>query len=470
MHTQPEPEEAQRTRGALSHKLHALFDSPEYNLNEVRDLYFPRLFEILCMNAVVLLNLGVVSHIGQDAVNAIGMIDPIHMIIQYTYIACGLTATVFASQYIGAGKPDMANRSFVQLMRMVLIFSFIISIALVLVRKPLLLLLYRNATETALSYASVYFVGMIGSGPLYAVASLTNGLLRSIGRPGSAMLISLLLNISMFLFNVLFVRVLDMGIIGMVYSVFLARVITALLVLRLISFRSRVVDLNWRKNLPRDGALQKRLLAVSLPFVCENILFTSGKLFVQMIAVQLGSVAASINTINTALMGVAQSAGSGVADISVNITGRCFGRGDVFSGRRYTHVLHLSASFVNLIVLLLTLALFPAIMRLYRITEVSVSHAILINLLIIGIANVVVWPRAFLVPSCLKSAGDVRYTTVVAIVTMWTIRVLGAYLISITCGLGVVGIWIAMAIEWTVRAVVYSLRLRGDLWHRHHLI
>jgi Na+-driven multidrug efflux pump len=50
------------------------------------------------------------------------------------------------------------------------------------------------------------------------------------------------------------------------------------------------------------------------------------------------------------------------------------------------------------------------------------------------------WPLSFVMPSTFRTAGDVKYTTVVAILSMMLFRVLVGYYITIILGWGVMGI------------------------------
>ena len=79
-----------------------------------------------------------------------------------------------------------------------------------------------------------------------------------------------------------------------------------------------------------------------------------------------------------------------------------------------------------------------------------------------ALGAVLLWPMAFDLPASLRAAGDVRFTMIVSVLSMWSFRFGGAYLLSKTLDFGVAGVWIAMSIlDWGFRAGCYSIR-----WHR----
>ena len=80
-----------------------------------------------------------------------------------------------------------------------------------------------------------------------------------------------------------------------------------------------------------------------------------------------------------------------------------------------------------------------------------------------------VWAISFVLSSGLKGAGDTRYTMMTAFIGMWIFRIGLGYILGIVFGMGILGIWIGMYIDWLVRGTMYSLRLRGNKWIMHRV-
>ena len=64
----------------------------------------------------------------------------------------------------------------------------------------------------------------------------------------------------------------------------------------------------------------------------------------------------------------------------------------------------------------------------------------------------------------LRAANDVTLTMVVTIVSGWVFSVGLGYVLAVTCNLGLMGFWIALVIDDTVRAIYSSLRWRSNRW------
>lgn len=109
------------------------------------------------------------------------------------------------------------------------------------------------------------------------------------------------------------------------------------------------------------------------------------------------------------------------------------------------------------------------ILKLYKAPEETISY--IYQLLMIGVIPMpFFWSLSNIMPSVLRSAGDATYTSVVSLITMWTIRVGLGYICAITWNLGIQGIWICMGLEWAIRSLIFYLRYRSEVWLQKNTI
>jgi Na+-driven multidrug efflux pump len=67
---------------------------------------------------------------------------------------------------------------------------------------------------------------------------------------------------------------------------------------------------------------------------------------------------------------------------------------------------------------------------------------------------------AFALPNALRAANDVKFTMVISMISMWTWRIGFSYILAIVFHMGVLGVWIAMTIDWLCRSICFILRFR----------
>ena len=72
--------------------------------------------------------------------------------------------------------------------------------------------------------------------------------------------------------------------------------------------------------------------------------------------------------------------------------------------------------------------------------------------------------------ACLRGAGDVYFPTICAIVSMWLVSVLGAYIFAVVLGMGIFGLWIALALDEILRGVLMVFRFKSGRWRTKSII
>jgi Na+-driven multidrug efflux pump len=99
----------------------------------------------------------------------------------------------------------------------------------------------------------------------------------------------------------------------------------------------------------------------------------------------------------------------------------------------------------------------PQLLGIYNISETS--HDFATQLMHIAlIFSPIMWGLSFVMPGALRSIGDAKFTAVVSIASMWLARIFLAWLLGIYFGMGVVGVWYAMIIDWVFRSAIFGIR------------
>lgn len=75
-----------------------------------------------------------------------------------------------------------------------------------------------------------------------------------------------------------------------------------------------------------------------------------------------------------------------------------------------------------------------------------------------------IWSLSWTLPCAFKGARDVRYTMWVSMLGMWGCRVVAGYTTGIVLGMGVIGVWLGMVLDWAVRGVLFYFRMVSGRW------
>jgi Na+-driven multidrug efflux pump len=75
-----------------------------------------------------------------------------------------------------------------------------------------------------------------------------------------------------------------------------------------------------------------------------------------------------------------------------------------------------------------------------------------------------IWAASWVLPAGLKGARDARFAMWVSMLGMWGCRVVAGYTLGILLGMGVVGVWLGMFMDWAVRGALFYWRMVSGRW------
>lgn len=90
--------------------------------------------------------------------------------------------------------------------------------------------------------------------------------------------------------------------------------------------------------------------------------------------------------------------------------------------------------------------------------------------LIHNVFNATAYPFSGALSNGLRSAGDVKFTMYVSIISTIAVRLFLSWLLGIVFDMGVIGIALAMVSDWIVRAVIFLWRQKSGKWKNFQVI
>lgn len=436
---------------------------------QLRALYVPILIDQAFIVCLSLINTAMISSSGVAAVSAVNMIDSLNVFLMGVFIAVSTGGTVIVAQYKGSGNGAMVPKAAAGSVSAVSLFALGISIVMIAAYDPLLNMLFGAAEPDVLDKAKTYFIGSCASFLGLAMMEAVCGALRGVGRSRASLMLSLIMNVSYVLLNVLFINVLDMGVLGLSISANVSRYGAAVVAIYYLLKLDSDLRVRLRDLIHANFAMLRRILFVGLPFAAEQMFFNGGKIVTQIFVVHLGTNAIAVNAIGGNFAGLMQVPSNALSLTAITVIGQCMGRRDVEAARKYTRsFLWLSSAFL-LITALIVMPLFHPIVGLFHPPD-EIVHDIFLVVLMNAIAQIPVWSMSFIMPSALRAAGDSKFTSIVSLLSMWLFRISLGYVLGIVLDMGIVGVWLAMNCEWGVRGAIFLWRFRGKRWYQHRLI
>ena len=440
-----------------------------FSRRDLRDLLIPLLLEQALAVTIGMMDTVMVSSCSEAAVSGVSLVDSINVLLINVFAALATGGAVVCSQYLGKGDGRQASRTASQLYHVVLIASCGVALPCVALRGPLLSLLFGAIEADVMDAAMIYFLLSVLSYPFLAAYNGSAALLRSVSNAKATLYTSVVMNLLNVAGNALTIYGLGWGVMGAGLATLISRMAGCFIILIPLHHKDCPLKLPPLRQMSLDGGLIRKILGIGVPNGLETGMFQFGKLLLVRMIATFGTVSIAANAVGNTLSTIHCLPGNAIGLGMITVIGRCIGAKEFDQARHYTKRLmklsYLCMGALNIAILLLN----PWIAKPFHLspeTELLARQVIAIH----GAGCVVLWPLSFVFPNSLRAAGDTRYTMAVSIFSMVTFRIVFGWLFAIPLGMGVVGVWIAMQIDWVFRITMFLIRWRSGEWMRKGVV
>jgi putative MATE family efflux protein len=427
-------------------------------------LLWPLVVEQLLIVMMGIVDMVMVSSIGEHAVSGVSLVDTVNFIFINAFTALATGGSVVTSQYIGRRDWKNADGSAKQLIYVSMIISFFLMILTLSLRRLLLSLIYGRIADDVMHAGQIYFLFISLSYPFLALYSAASAMFRSMGNSKITMRIALIVNIFNMGGNAFFIYVMGWGVGGAALSTLIGRIIAAFaLFIPLLRSTSNVINIRGISKISFNRGMIMRILNIGIPSGLESSLFQMGKIIVTRIFTVFGTAAIAANAVTSTINSIAFMPGSAFGMGLLIIAGQCIGAGDYMAVKKHTKKIMIISYIVYVLININILIFLDQIISIFNLS--GESRLMCIRFLRIHcIFAMLFWCPSFVLPNALKAAGDARYTMIVAIGTMWAVRLCSAYLMTFPLGLGPQAVWVAMGMDFMFRGIFYTIRWRRGRW------
>ena len=432
-----------------------------FSKKDLMKLIIPLIIEQILLVTVGLADSMMVANVGEAAVSGVSLVDSINILLIGLFSAMSTGGSVVAAHLLGKKEEESASNAGEQLIAAILILAAIVMVIALVFGRGALALLYGEVTADVMSNARTYFLYSALSYPMIAVYNACAALFRTMGNSKVSMKISVIMNIIHVLLNAMFIFGLGFGVAGAAISTLISRSFAAVTLFILLKNTNLPIHIGKIRSFRLDINMIKKILHIGIPNGLENSVFQIGKILVQGIIAGLGTSAITANAVAGTIGGFGVLPGSAIALALITVVGQCMGAGDYEGIKNYTKRL-MKYSFSIIIVLnLVIILLLPLILKLYGLSD---ETSTLTKQLIIyhSILSSLIWPLSFALPSALRATYDVKFTMLISLISMWVWRIAFSYVLAIYFNMGVLGVWIAMTIDWLFRSICFVTRFKKE--------
>lgn len=449
-----------------------IFKTPEGYLFSNKALFYlfiPLLIEQSLEFFVGLADSIMVASLGEAAISGVSLVDFLMQLLIFSFSALATGGAVIAGQYLGDKNVDKARDASNQLIWFSAISSSLFMLFVLFARHFLISVLFGQIEADVWSTANVYLLIVSLSIPFIAIYNSGAAIFRTTNNAFLPMQVMFVCDILNIIGNAFCIYYLGWGVEGVAIPTVFARFLAAIVLLYFILDENYVLHIKRTLRHKFDWLLLKNVLNVGIPYGIENGLFQLGRILVLSLVSTFGTMAIAANSVGYAIAVFSVLPGFAINLGLTAIISRCVGADDYEQARYYNKKCILIVFISHLIINVIIFALLPFLLDIYGLSTQTAQMA---SEMIVwhGIFAIIIWPIAFTLPATFRGAGDSKSVMYISLAVMFTCRIVLSYVIADWLGVGVFGTWIAMFIDWYVRAALYIYRYFSDKWTEYRAV
>ena len=420
-------------------------------------LSIPSILAQLSATVMFFIDAAMVGHLGAKASAAIGIVETTGWLLGGLASAANMGFSVQVAHAIGANDFKRARQVLRQSLVCGIIWALSITTIAISISSPLPYWLGGSA-EIAHD-ATLYFAIFSAFGIFFQMEGLAGSMLKCSGNMKIPSALNILMCLMDVVFNYIFIYILEMGVAGAAIGTGLAMVITALLMLYFLLYRSDILKLKGRPGSFRPKSdVVSNAFRIGGPMGLQHILMGSAQVVSTVIVAPLGTVAIAAHSLAITVESLCYMPGFGIAEAATTLVGQSFGARKRQLTQSFANMSTGSGVIVMTLMGILMYVFAPELMAL--MTPVDEIIGIGAQCLRIEAFAEPMFAAAIVCNGVFIGAGDTLRPAIMSLLSMWGVRLTLAALLATTYGLP--GVWVAMAIELTFRGFIFLVRqLRG---------
>ena len=403
------------------------------------------------------------SRHSDNSVAAVGVVNQLMNLVFLLFEVISLGTSILCSQYIGAGQRDKV----IQVVGTSLLFNFlfgiVVSIALLFLAEDLLMLMGLRPDLMADGLPYMQIVG--GFAFLQALSLSLSASLRSADKAKYPMYVAMVVNVLNIIGNYALIfgkfGMPALGVEGAAISTSFCRFVSVI-ILFVILFKKHIPSFPKELFTPFPWVELKNLLKIGIPSAGEHMSYSLSQIvityFINIISNQALATRSYVTNIVMFTFIFALSIAQGGAILIGHLVGMKKIQAAYTIGKR---IMRMGAA------MSVSLALLTALFG-KQILSLLTSDP-----WIIATGASILWIEVFLEHgralnffgvNALRSAGDIYFPVNVGIIVMWTVQVIGSYVLGISMDWGLIAMWAVFALNENIRGLIFVHRWNSFKW------
>lgn len=377
----------------------------------------------------------------------------------------GMGASVLTSRFWGMKDIRSLKKAVTIMLRFVLIFSTVFTIATILI--PQLIMRLYISDPVIIDYGVIYLRWMIPTYICMGLSLTCTIVLRTVGQvriPLACSILAFFVNVFsnwVFIFGNLGAPRMEIG--GAALGTLIARIFELLFICGYFFFIDKRIAYRIKDLFSKCRDLLGEYVRVSIPVLISDALLALGNNAVAMVMGAIGPTFVAANSVTMVTQQLSSVLTQGISNASGIITGNTMGQGDYEKAQRQGYTFIIIGTLVGLFAAAIIILLRAPIINFYQVSAEAKSLA---YHLMDAITIIVVFQSvsSILTKGVLRAGGDTRFLMIGDILFLWVASVPLGYLAGMVFDLPPFWIYTFLKIDQVIKCVWCFFRLRSGKW------
>ena len=432
-------------------------------------LTWPIFLELFLFMLMGLADTFMLSAVSDDAVAGVGAANQYIQISILILGVIGTGASIVVSQYLGSKLELEAAKISALSVTLNLFVGLIISTFFVAFSGQIMTLM--NLEDDVLVFAKNYLAIVGGFIFFQALITSLSSIIRVQGWTKQTMYVSLGMNVLHVILNYVLIfghfGAPALGVEGAAISSVISRALAAIVFFWLL-YQALDVKIELRYYYTFSKEYIKKVLQIGIPSAFEQVLYQTCQIVFLYYVTYLGatSLAARQYAVNismfTYLFAIAIGMGTAI------LIGRHVGAGEQdIAYKRVWFSVKMALVFTVVMVAIVTIFR-ESLMRIFTTNEeiIAIGASVLILSILLETGRTI----NITIINSLRAAGDARYPVKIGFISMICISLSLGYVFVFVMDLGLVGVWLAIAADEWIRAILVLFRWKSRKWERYAIV
>lgn len=410
-----------------------------------------------------------ISNYSTDAVAAIGNANQVLNLLILTFTVISLSTTILVSQYIGANRREEIGTIYSLAVAVNSIFGVLISAVLIIF--PLPIARFMQIDMSLYDDFRKYLAIVGGAIFLQAIFTTLTSIFKSNAMMKQCMFISVVVNVVNIICNALLIYGVgpfpELGVAGAAIATNMGRLAgVALLIILYVKQIGVPIGLKQLKPFPKN--IMKKMMFIGVPSGGESISYNITTIVIMRMINDFSLVDVKAKFYAGMFAMLSWMFASAVSQASQILVGYAIGARDYPEAQsqvRRTLLMSVVTSLAMASLLyLFSGGLFSLMTDSAEIIALGRKIMLIDIVLEVGRAVNITMVRS------LQAAGDIKFPITLGIISTWLVAVGLSYVLGVRNGMCLRGVWIAMACDECLRAVIFLIRWKSGKWKTKNLI